>query len=209
MRLIRGCPEPFSPYPEPVWAGRHARGPTCRGGQACGLGRGMADDGVCQDAAVDRRGCAGPLGGTVRPGRRGVRQTVFGEYTIEHEEHSERHFDDVHYNPVKHGYVRCPRDWPWSSFHRWVRGGVYPEDWACSGNEPCGVNGTGDAVAQWFPIGQAAAGRTRHGEPIHALRGGVPQRRTVWRRAEADRPGLRHTAPMGSLSVGCPHGTIR
>jgi len=23
-----------------------------------------------------------------------------------------------------------PRDWPWSSFHRWVQAGVYPEHWA-------------------------------------------------------------------------------
>ena len=24
------------------------------------------------------------------------------------------------------------RDWPWSSFHRWVKAGVYPNHWACS-----------------------------------------------------------------------------
>ena len=27
--------------------------------------------------------------------------------------------------------------WAWSSSHRWVRGGVYPSDWACwSGDHP-------------------------------------------------------------------------
>lgn len=32
---------------------------------------------------------------------------------------------------MKHGYGRSARDRPRSSFHRWVRAGVYPEDWAC------------------------------------------------------------------------------
>ena len=58
-------------------------------------------------------------------------QPKYWEHTLEDEDDFERHFDYIHYNPVKHGLVRCPRDWPWSSFHRWVRVGVYPEDWAC------------------------------------------------------------------------------
>jgi hypothetical protein len=33
-------------------------------------------------------------------------------------------------NPVKHGLVSRVRDWPHSSFHRDVRGGIFPEDWA-------------------------------------------------------------------------------
>ena len=69
--------------------------------------------------------------GRVRDGRRGVWQPKFWEHTIESVEDFERCFDYIHYNPVKHGYVRCPRDWAWSSFHRWVRAGVYPPDWAC------------------------------------------------------------------------------
>jgi putative transposase len=44
----------------------------------------------------------------------------------------ERHCDYIHYNPVKHGYVRRPVDWQYSTFHRYVRLGVYPLDW---GNE--------------------------------------------------------------------------
>lgn len=54
-----------------------------------------------------------------------------GEHTLQDEDDFEKHFDYIHYNPVKHGLVKCPRDWRWSSFHRWVRAGVYPEDWAC------------------------------------------------------------------------------
>ena len=40
------------------------------------------------------------------------------------------------YNPVKDGHVKCPEEWPWSNFHRWVREGVYPEHWGCSDRHP-------------------------------------------------------------------------
>ncbi|MCH8291990.1 hypothetical protein IH992_12930 [Candidatus Poribacteria bacterium] len=33
---------------------------------------------------------------------------------------------------MKHRLAHCPHGWPWSSFHRWVRAGVYTDDWACS-----------------------------------------------------------------------------
>jgi putative transposase len=33
-------------------------------------------------------------------------------------------------NPVKHRLVAPVRDWPYSSFHRMVKLGVYPEVWA-------------------------------------------------------------------------------
>jgi len=41
-----------------------------------------------------------------------------------------RHADYIHFNPVKHWYVRRVRDWPHSTFHRMVGSGVYPLDWA-------------------------------------------------------------------------------
>jgi len=44
------------------------------------------------------------------------------------------------FNPVKHGYVDCVCDWPYSTFHRYVRSGVYPIAWAGTGSE------TDDAV---------------------------------------------------------------
>ena len=74
--------------------------------------------------------------GRKNDGRRGVWQPKFWEHTIEDEDDFERHFDYIHYNPVKHGHVKCPEDWPWSSFHRWVRAGVYPEHWGCSDRHP-------------------------------------------------------------------------
>ena len=62
--------------------------------------------------------------------RRGVWQRRFWEHTIRDETDLESHFDYMHYNPVKHALVPRPRDWPWSTFHRWVRDGHYPIDWA-------------------------------------------------------------------------------
>ena len=41
-----------------------------------------------------------------------------------------RHFEYCTINPVKHGLVSRVRDWPHSSFHRDVRTGLLPEDWA-------------------------------------------------------------------------------
>ena len=41
----------------------------------------------------------------------------------------ERHVDDIHDNPVKHGYASRPGDWPWSSFPRHVRLGQYVSEW--------------------------------------------------------------------------------
>lgn len=74
--------------------------------------------------------------GNTREGRRGIWQRRFWEHTIADEEDFQTHFDYIHYNPVKHGYAKCPRDWEPSSFHRWVARGVYPVDWACSHHPP-------------------------------------------------------------------------
>ncbi|MCF6282407.1 MAG: hypothetical protein L3J28_09385 [Candidatus Polarisedimenticolaceae bacterium] len=39
------------------------------------------------------------------------------------------HMDYVHINPVKHGLVGSVVDLPYSTFHRLVKGLVYPVDW--------------------------------------------------------------------------------
>ena len=67
----------------------------------------------------------------IRQRRRGVLQRRFWEHALRDERDYARHFDYVHYNPVKHGYVECAKDWPYSTFHRWVRQGVYPPNWGC------------------------------------------------------------------------------
>lgn len=63
--------------------------------------------------------------------RRGVWQRYCAEHTLRDERDYQRHFDYIHYNPVKHGLVESPRDWPYSTFHRWVKRGVYNPDWGC------------------------------------------------------------------------------
>jgi putative transposase len=57
-------------------------------------------------------------------------QRRFWEHTIRDSRDFERHVDYIHFNPVKHGLVTSVRDWPHSSFHRYVRRGLLPEDWA-------------------------------------------------------------------------------
>jgi putative transposase len=64
-----------------------------------------------------------------RERRRGVWQRRYWEHTIRDEADLEAHFDYIHYNPVKHGYVSRPRDWRWSTFHRHVRNRHYSPDW--------------------------------------------------------------------------------
>lgn len=55
-----------------------------------------------------------------RRGERGIWQRRYWEHAIRDDRDFERHADYVHYNPVKHGHVAAARDWPHSSFHRWV-----------------------------------------------------------------------------------------
>jgi putative transposase len=61
---------------------------------------------------------------------RGVWQRRYWEHTLRDEEDFARHADYIHFNPVKHGHVKRVKDWPYSSFHRLVRLGLYPDDWA-------------------------------------------------------------------------------
>ena len=51
------------------------------------------------------------------------------QHTIRDDEDFARHFDYIHFNPVKHGLAIRACDWPYSSFHRYVRAGLLPEDW--------------------------------------------------------------------------------
>ena len=53
-------------------------------------------------------------------------QRRFWEHQIRDDYDFEKHIDYIHYNPVKHGYVDRVCDWPYSTFHRYVRSGVYP-----------------------------------------------------------------------------------
>lgn len=68
-------------------------------------------------------------------GERGIWQRRYWEHTLRGDADLARHVDYVHINPVKHGHVRRVRDWPYSSFHRMVRLGLYPIDWAGGDDE--------------------------------------------------------------------------
>jgi len=63
-------------------------------------------------------------------GERGIWQRRYWEHRIRDESDFGIHVDYIHHNPRKHGYVDRVKDWPWSSFHRYVRMGLLPEDWA-------------------------------------------------------------------------------
>lgn len=64
-----------------------------------------------------------------RKQERGIWQRRFYEHTCRDEDDLRRCVDYTHINPVKHGLVGRVIDWPWSSFHRYVRLGEYPSDW--------------------------------------------------------------------------------
>lgn len=60
-------------------------------------------------------------------------QRRFWEHQIRDEADYAAHMDYIHFNPVKHGLVRSVADWPYSTFHRLAKEGVYPADWAGEG----------------------------------------------------------------------------
>jgi putative transposase len=62
-------------------------------------------------------------------------QKRFWEHTIRNENDLARHVDYIHFNPVKHGLVSRVCDWPHSSFHRYVREKILPQDWAGDARE--------------------------------------------------------------------------
>ena len=60
-------------------------------------------------------------------------QRRFWEHLMRNETDYAKHVDYIHYNPVKHGIVKAPKDWEYSSFHRAVRRGLYHPDWGAGG----------------------------------------------------------------------------
>ena len=66
-----------------------------------------------------------------RKGERGVWQRRFWEHLIRDDADYENHIDYIHYNPVKHGYVKRACDWQHSSIHRYIKAGVLNAHWGC------------------------------------------------------------------------------
>jgi putative transposase len=64
-----------------------------------------------------------PIGEAISTSRRlkaerGVWQRRYWEHTLRDDNDFARHVDYIHGNPVKHGHVSDPYDWPFSSVHR-------------------------------------------------------------------------------------------
>jgi len=57
-------------------------------------------------------------------------QRRYWEHQIRDDLDYQRHLDYIHWNPVKHGHVAQVTDWPYSTFHSYVRLCNYPMDWA-------------------------------------------------------------------------------
>ena len=63
-------------------------------------------------------------------GERGIWQRRYWEHLIRDDLDFARHVDYIHINPIKHGWAKKVSEWPYSSFHRYVRAGILPIDWA-------------------------------------------------------------------------------
>lgn len=89
-------------------------------GRMCAIKSRFTQSLVRRDAAIRRN----------EKGEYNLWQRRFWEHTIRGDDDYQRHVDYIHYNPVKHGYVEKVCDWQYSSFHRYVRKGFLPIEWA-------------------------------------------------------------------------------
>ncbi len=58
------------------------------------------------------------VGDRLRPHERGIWQHRYWEHRIRDDDDFRHHVEYIHANPVKHGLVESPTDWPWSTIHR-------------------------------------------------------------------------------------------
>ena len=56
-------------------------------------------------------------------------QRRFWDHQVQDDDDLVKHLDYIHWNPVKHGLVKAVKDWPYSSFHKYVTKGMFPNDW--------------------------------------------------------------------------------
>ena len=72
-----------------------------------------------------RLALAPPSNSRKRKGEVAIWQRRYWEHQIRDENDLQRHFDYIHYNPVKHNLVKKVDDWPWSTYHRYLKQGFY------------------------------------------------------------------------------------
>ncbi len=82
---------------------------------------------ACRDAYRDDR--------LSTPSKRKRRESTlwqrrYWEHLIRDDDDFSHHLDYIHFNPVKHGLADAAGKWPYSTFHRLVASGTYPENWA-------------------------------------------------------------------------------
>jgi putative transposase len=65
----------------------------------------------------------------IKRGEATIWQRRFWEHQIRDDVDMQRHMDYLHFNPVKHGHAAMAADWPYSTFGRYVRAGMYAADW--------------------------------------------------------------------------------
>ena len=61
-----------------------------------------------------------------------VWQSRYWDHVIRNQSDFNHHVDYIHFNPVKHGLVRNPCDWQYSSIHDYLREGYYQKEWGVS-----------------------------------------------------------------------------
>lgn len=76
-----------------------------------------------------------------RRNERGIWQRRYWEHTLRDEKDFQAHVDYVHINPVKHGLAKKAADWPYSTFHRYVRAGILSVNWAGGDEETIATSG--------------------------------------------------------------------
>ena len=60
---------------------------------------------------------------------RGIWQRRYWEHLIRDDNDYQAHVNYIHYNPVKHGYVKQANHWPHSSIQRYIKNGDVNENW--------------------------------------------------------------------------------
>ena len=74
----------------------------------------------------------------ITKGEKDIWQRRYWEHTIVNQEDLYKHIDYIHYNPVKHGLVKQAKEWKYSTFEKYVKQGLYDENW-CDFNKDIGV----------------------------------------------------------------------
>jgi len=66
-------------------------------------------------------------------------QSRFWDHVIRDETDLQKHFDYIHWNPVKHGYVKDACEWSNSSYGYWFEKAYYGKQWGM--DEPSSITG--------------------------------------------------------------------